>query len=223
MQIQEKIYIFLCAAFVTLIVTSNLIYQKFVYLPILPFHTFELSVGAILYPLTFLITDLIAEFYGKEKAKFCIKLAIAMNILAALIIAGMDQLEATTWSKIDNSTFHKIFGFYSVAFMGSIIANYIAQSVDVVIYLWIKKLTKNKFLWLRNNISTAISLLIDTSIVVSFLTIFGVLPIEQMLSLIINSYLFKLFFIVFSTPLFYVAFYLIKNFSKINSKLSVPK
>ena len=91
MQIQEKIYIFLCAAFATLIVTGNLIYQKFVYLPILPFHTFELSVGAILYPLTFLITDLIAEFYGKDKARFCVKLAIAMNVLTAIIIGGMDQ------------------------------------------------------------------------------------------------------------------------------------
>ena len=197
MQIQEKIYIFLCAAFATLIVTGNLIYQKFVYLPILPFHTFELSVGAILYPLTFLITDLIAEFYGKDKARFCVKLAIAMNVLTAIIIGGMDQLEAVNWSKIDNAMFHKVFGFYSVAFLGSIIANYIAQLVDIKIYLWIRGITKEKYLWLRNNLSTSISLFIDTTIVIVFLTIFGVLPMEQMSSLIINSYLFKLFFTIY--------------------------
>ena len=223
MQIQEKIYIFLCAAFATLIVTGNLIYQKFVYLPILPFHTFELSVGAILYPLTFLITDLIAEFYGKDKARFCVKLAIAMNVLTALIIGGMDQLEAVNWSKIDNAMFHKVFGFYSVAFLGSIIANYIAQLVDIKIYLWIRGITKGKYLWLRNNLSTSISLFIDTTIVIVFLTIFGVLPMEQMSSLIINSYIFKLFFTIFCTPLFYLAFYFIKNISKTSSKSSAPK
>ncbi len=222
MQLQEKIYIFLCAAFATLIVTGNLIYQKFVYLPIIPFHTFELSVGAILYPLTFLITDLITEFYGKEKARFCIKLAISMNVLAALIISGMCQLEATNWSKIDNDAFNMVFGFYSVAFLGSIIANYVAQSADVIIYIWIKSLTKDKYLWIRNNVSTGISLLIDTTIVVVFLTIFGALPVEQMTSLIINSYLFKLFFTIFSTPLFYLAFYIIKKTRKI-SKLSAPR
>ena len=203
MQIQEKIYIFLCAAFATLIVTGNLIYQKFVYLPILPFHTFELSVGAILYPLTFLITDLIAEFYGKDKARFCVKLAIAMNVLTAIIIGGMDQLEAVNWSKIDNAMFHKVFGFYSVAFLGSIIANYIAQLVDIKIYLWIRGITKEKYLWLRNNLSTSISLFIDTTIVIVFLTIFDVLPMEQMSSLIINSYLFKLFFTINQFPLIF--------------------
>lgn len=73
---------------------------------ILPFHTFELSVGAILYPLTFLLTDLIAEFYGKDN--FCIKLAIVMNITVALIIAMMNKLNATEWSKIDNVIFNKV-------------------------------------------------------------------------------------------------------------------
>ena len=223
MQIQEKIYIFLCAAFSTVIITGNLIYQKFVYLPILPFHTFELSVGAILYPLTFLITDLIAEFYGKDKARFCVKLAISMNLLTAVIIGGMDQLEAVNWSKIDNAMFHKVFGFYSIAFLGSIIANYIAQLVDIKIYLWIRSLTKEKYLWLRNNLSTSISLLIDTTIVISFLIIFGVLPMEQMSSLIINSYIFKLFFTIFSTPLFYLAFYIIKTISKVSSTPFEPK
>lgn len=127
----DKIYTALCTLFAVLIVIGNLIYQKFVFLPILPFYTFELSVGAVLYPLTFLLTDLIAEFYGKEKANFCVKLAIVMNITVALIIAFMDKLNATEWSKIDNITFHNIFGLYSIAFLGSIIACYTAQFIDI--------------------------------------------------------------------------------------------
>ncbi len=203
MILSEKIYTGLCALFSVLLVIGNLTYQKFVSLPV-PFHTFELSVGAILYPLTFLLTDLIAEFYGKEKANFCVRFAIVMNTLAACIVAGMDNLEATWWSKIDNPTFHKVFGSYSIAFMGSLIACYTAQAVDITLYLWIRKITKGKYLWLRNNGSTAISLFIDTFIVISFMTAFGILSIEHMEALIVNSYLFKLFFTVCSTPLFYL-------------------
>lgn len=201
----ESIYTSLCVLFCVLIVMGNLIYQKFVSLPILPFHTFELSVGAILYPLTFLLTDLITEFYGKEKANFCVKLGICMNIFVVCIVAGMDCLDATAWSKIDNTTFHSVFGLYSVAFIGSILACYIAQLADIALYLWIRKLTKGKWLWARNNGSTAISLFIDTFIVISFMTAFHVLPVDRMWLLIINSYLFKLFFSICSTPLFYAS------------------
>lgn len=200
----ENIYVSLCVVFSVLIVMGNLIYQKFVVLPIFPFYSFELSVGAILYPLTFMLTDLITEFYGKEKANFCIKLAIFMNIFVACIISGMDRLQSTSWSQVDSATFHKVFGLYSVAFIGSMIACYTAQMLDVTIYLWIRKITKGKFLWARNNGSTAISLFFDTFIVISFMSAFGVLPVERMWVLIINSYLFKLFFSICSTPLFYV-------------------
>lgn len=207
----EGIYTTLCVLFSATIVMGNLIYQKFVSLPLLSFHTFELSVGAILYPLTFLITDLITEFYGKDKASFCVKLGIAINIFVAITIACMDYLEATSWSKIDNILFHKVFGFFSVSFLGSIIACYIAQKVDIVLYLWIKKITKNKWLWVRSNGSTIVSLFIDTFIVISFMTIFQVLPQDRMFPLILNSYSFKLFFAIFSTPLFYIAVKTIKR------------
>ncbi len=206
----EKLYTGLCVLFCVLIVLGNIVYQKFVSVEIPLLYTFELSVGAILYPLTFLITDLIAEFYGKKKANFCVNFAIIMNITVAIIIAFMDFLPCTFWSKINNTTFHQVFGFYSVAFLGSIIACYTAQLVDISLYLWIRKITKGKYLWIRNNGSTAISLFIDTSIVIVFLTVFGVLPAEHMLSLIGNSYSWKLFFTICSTPLFYLLVWIIK-------------
>lgn len=208
MTADEKIYTCLCVLFAVLIVTGNLIYQKFVSLPIL---SLELSVGAILYPLTFLLTDLIAEFYGKEKAGFCVKLAIVMNVIIAIAIMLMDSLDATSWSKVDNEVFHIVFGKYSVNFIASIIACYIAQLIDIKLYLWIRKITDGNFLWLRNNGSTVISLLIDTSIVVSILCVFNVLPMERMLAIIISSYSFKFLFVVCSTPLFYCGVWVIKR------------
>lgn len=199
----QKLYTGLCVLFSLLIALGNLTYQKFVALPILPFHTFQLSVGVILYPFTFFITDLITEFYGKGKANFCVTFAISMNVIVILIIAFMDFLPATPWSKIDDATFHNVFGLCSVAFIGSLMACYVSQKLDVFLYSWIRKVTKGKHLWLRNNVSTALSLLIDTSIVIGFMTLFGIFPKEHMLLLIGNSYSWKLFVTVCSTPLFY--------------------
>jgi len=119
----------------------------------------------------------------------------------------MDSLTATTWSPVDNQTFHRVFGFYSVAFIGSLLACYTAQSVDIILYTWIRRLTGAKWLWLRNNGSTAVSLFIDTSIVISFMTFFGALPITHMGTLIWNSYVYKVCFTVLSTPLFYMSVY----------------
>ena len=199
----EKIYTSLCTLFTMLIVVGNLTYQKFVQLPLGSLYTFELSVGAILYPLTFLITDLIAEFYGKDRARFCVRFAITTNILVALIIHGMDILHATAWSKISDRIFHEVFGLYSIAFIGSIIACYVSQRLDIILYLRIRRMVKGKYLGLCNVCSSSLSLLMDTGIVIIFMTIFGILPVERMGALIGNSYAFKLFFTVCSGPLFY--------------------
>lgn len=203
MVLNDKIYITLCAVFSILTVLGNLTYQKFVSLPLGPFYTFNLSVGALLYPFTFLIMDLLTELFGKDKAIFCIKLAIGMDVFAMAIIMGMDQLNATSWSFLTNDLFHSVFGFYGIAFTGSIIALYVAQKIDVLLYLQIRHWTKGRFLWLRSSGSTAISLLVDTMIVVSVLTLFDVLPEKEFMTLIKGSYGFKLLCTVLNIPLFY--------------------
>lgn len=211
MSSKEKVYVILCVLFSVIIISGNLIYQKFIELPFFSLHTFELSVGAMFYPLTFLVTDLITEFYGKEKANLCVKLGIAMNVLVVAMISLTDVLNATSWSPVDNLTFHRVFGFYSVAFIGSILACYTAQSIDIVLYLWIRRLTGAKWLWLRNNGSTAVSLLIDTTVVISFMTFFGALPKLHIATLIWNSYVYKLSFTLCSTPLFYIGVYVLRT------------
>lgn len=208
----EKIYTGLCILFTTFIVLGNLTYQKFVLLP-LPFYTFELSVGVILYPLVFMMTDIITELYTKEKAMFCVKFSIIMNVLVAFIITCMDHLRATSWSTIDNEAFHTVFGHYGLAFISSLIACYAAQAIDVYLYQWIRKLTKGKYLWLRSNGSSCISLFFDTLIVIGLLTLFGIFPLEHMGMLIFNGYIWKLIITLFSTPIFYMCVSTIKYFS----------
>jgi uncharacterized integral membrane protein (TIGR00697 family) len=209
----EEIYTGLSVFFTSLLVLGNLTYQKFIVLKT-PLYHFELSVGAVLYPLTFLLTDLITELYGKEKATFCIRWGMVMNILVALIISLMDALPATSWSKINDQTFHAVFGYYTIAFIGSLIACYTAQAVDVILYLWIRKITHGKYLWLRSNGSTCISLLIDTTVVIGFMTFFGIFSVAQMVPLILNSYSWKLLFTLCSTPLFYLSVFSLKRLGR---------
>jgi queuosine precursor transporter len=198
-----KIYTSLCALFALAVVCCNLFYRKFICIDILPFHRFELSAGVLLYPAAFFITDLITEFYGKQYATFCVRLGIACNIVIALVVTGLVQLHATAWSEIDDNIFSLMFGFVGISFVGSIIACYIAQIIDISIYTAIKKVTGGRFLWLRTSLSTAISLLIDTSIITVILAYFGAIPWEQAPSLVLNSYIFKIFFIICSIPVFY--------------------
>lgn len=209
MTASEKLYSFLCALFAVLIVVGNLIYQKFIVLD-LHFYKFEISAGVLLYPITFLITDLIAELYDKEKAKHCVTIGISMNILIACLILTVSKLDSTIWSNIDNLTFDKVFGFYSIAFAGSLIACYISQRIDIALYLFIKKLTNNRYLGLRNGISTSFSLLVDTTIVIFFMTSFGALPASQMINLVMSSYAFKLLATLFNIPLFYILIFILK-------------
>lgn len=207
---REKIYIFLCTFFSCMIILNNLTYQKFVSLDF-KFHIFEISVGAILYPLTFLVTDLLAEFFGKKRANICVNISVIMNIIVALIVSGMDVLPSVAWSKIDNEAFHNIFGFYIIAFMGSIIACYISQTLDVYLYLLIKSFTGDRLILVRNILSTTISLFFDTFIVISFLTFFSILPLEHFVMLLLDSYSWKLFFAISSSPLFYMLAYFIRK------------
>lgn len=211
MSIQFKIYTILTVLFSMLLIIGNITYQKFIVLSVPGIHRFEISVGAILYPLTFVISDLLAEFFDKKLAGFCIKVAILMNITVAGILTLMDRLPATSWSSINQDTFHHVFGAFGIAFIGSMIACYMSQSLDVLIYLNVKKITKGKYLWLRNNLSTGISLLIDTVTVISFLSFFNIFPKEHFFELIQNSYLWKIFFTICCTPLFYILVFSIKK------------
>lgn len=131
MNLKNKIYIFLCLNFTALIIIGNLIYQKYVYLNFFGMHKFALSAGTVFYPITFLISDLIAEFYGKAGAKFCIRVTIIISIFISIIISFIANLEATPWSKVNDQNFNDIFAGFNIAFASSIIANYFAQIIDI--------------------------------------------------------------------------------------------
>ena len=103
-----NLYVILCSIFCTIIVTGNLIFQKFIQLDFFG-YVFEVAVGVLLYPITFLISDLVTEFYGKLYAKLMIKTAVICSIMVLGVVSLSDWCFAASWSVVDDETFHKVF------------------------------------------------------------------------------------------------------------------
>lgn len=205
-----QIYLYLGAIFITSLVVSNLIFQKFFFwypfgeVEIYGAKLFEISVGLLPYPVTFLITDLISEIYGKEKANQVVKVGIVASLFSMLIIVIANHTEATSYSGINNEVFSKVFGLSPVAVLASMMAYLFAQFVDIKIYHFWKKLTNGKHLWLRNNFSTISSQFIDTLTVILLLCLFEVLPWSMFTGLVISGFIFKLLVALLDTPLLYL-------------------
>ena len=180
-KLAAKIYLYLAALFITSLVVSNLIFQKFFYWypfdgKIFGSRLFELSVGILPYPITFLITDLISEIYGKIAANRVVTAGIFASFFSMGIVLIADYVPAMESSSVDNATFTQVFSLSPLAVLASMIAYLLAQFVDIRIYHFWKKLTNGKMLWLRNNFSTFASQFLDTFSVVWLLSVFGILP-----------------------------------------------
>ena len=171
-----KIYLVLAALFITSLVVSNLIFQKFFYWNPFGLFRFEISVGILPYPITFLITDVISEIYGKKKANQVVMVGIFASFFSMGIIYVANEVPAIESSPINNEIFTKVFGLSPIAVLASMLAYLFAQFIDIRIFHFWKDLTKGKYLWLRNNFSTFTSQFVDTLTVLLLLCSFGVLP-----------------------------------------------
>ena len=213
---QDRLYLVLAGIFIASLVSCNLIFQKFfhieIWLPIIGIYTFEQSVGLLPYPVTFLVTDIISEIYGKKKADQVVISGLIASIFMVFVVSISNIVEATSWSAVDNETFRQVFGLSGAAVFASMTAYLTAQLVDVRIFHFWKKLTLGKHLWLRNNASTIFSQCIDTFFVLFLLCYFDVIPWEKLDVLFINGFLFKVCFAAFDTPIFYLCSRFLRNF-----------
>ncbi|CAM3667931.1 queuosine precursor transporter [Flavobacterium gelidilacus] len=218
----QKIYFILGGLFIASLVVSNLIFQKFFYwhpfgeVTILGAKLFEISVGIIPYPITFLVTDIISEIYGKKKANQVVTTGIFASIFSLLIIFIANEVPAIESSPITNELFSKVFGQTALAVLASMTAYLFAQYIDIRVYHFWKKLTKGKMLWLRNNFSTITSQAIDTFSVLFLLCSFNILPWEIFGKLFISGFAFKVIIALFDTPFMYLAVYLFRKKFKLN-------
>jgi len=211
----QKIYMILSALFIASLVVSNLIFQKFFYWDFFGLYTFEISVGILPYPVTFLVTDIISEVYGKKKANQVVTTGIFASFFSLLIIYSADAVPATTWSPISDSLFEKVFGATAIAVFASMAAYLLAQYIDIQLFHFWKKLTKGKHLWLRNNFSTFLSQFVDTFSVLFLLCSFGKIDWELFGGLLLSGFLFKVLIAALDTPFLYAAVYGLRRIFKL--------
>jgi queuosine precursor transporter len=205
------IYLILASMFIAALVASNLIFQKFFSWNPFGWFKFELSVGILPYPITFLITDIISEIYGRKKANQVVVAGIFASIFSMGIILIANYTSAIDNSPVNNELFTKVFGLSPIAVFASMLAYLFAQFIDIRIFHFWKRKTQGKHLWLRNNFSTFSSQFIDTLTVVTLLCVFQILPWSLFNTLLISGFLFKILIALLDTPILYFIVYLFKT------------
>ncbi len=183
---------------------------------------FAIAVGVLPYPLTFLCTDFICEFYGRRRANFVVFVGLLLNLWVIFIIwlggvlPGFESIDPVTGEIMRDAAgrlpvFFEIRALTFGAVTASMIAYMAAQFCDVWVYHFWKRVTKGKLLWVRNNGSTMISQLVDTTAVILITHYYAhALPVDldqplarQLMLFIVTGYAFKFIFAALDTVPFY--------------------
>ena len=202
-----KLFVFLAGLFITSLIVGDLIGGK-----LYDFELFGLelgiSAGMIPFPVVFLLTDLINEFYGKRAARYVTFVGFMMVLFTITVLAAAVRMPfgpatfAPDWGGVNQASFDNIFASSQRILVASAVAYLIAQLVDIGVFHYVKRKLGGRFLWLRATGSTVVSQLIDT-IVIGFLAWYGLRSTSEILGIIATSYVLKVVVAVAITPLIY--------------------
>ena len=156
----HKLFVYLCAVFVACLLLGDVIGGKTISTPLGP-----ISVGVIPFPVTFLLTDIVNDFYGRRGAQFLTVLGFWMAVFAWVVLQVTTALPAHESTYFSQAEFSKIFGGSSQLFVASIVAYLIGQFLDIRVFQFWKALTESRHLWLRATGSTVLSQIVDTVVI----------------------------------------------------------
>ena len=212
-KIESKFYVVLCV-YITALMVANVASSKVITL----FGLF-VPAGFVAYSLTFLMTDAVSEIWGRDRAKRMVVLGLYMNILmVALLQISIYLPAAPFWA---NQESYKLILNGSLRIVGASLSAYlVSQFTDVWAFLAIKRMTKGRYLWLRNNGSTYLSQAIDTLIFIT-LAFYGLVPNAALINMIMAQYVVKVGITIFNTPFFYALIYWIRGGHKDNINVSL--
>tara|TARA_Y100000996_G_scaffold414089_1_gene404021 strand:+ start:435 stop:1091 length:657 start_codon:yes stop_codon:yes gene_type:complete len=208
---KEKLFLFLSGIFLTSMIMGNIIgITKFVEI-----FGLTIPIGTLAFPVTFLATDLICELYGEKRAQNLVYVGFFMNFFMLGVMSLGNYLDDAGVSG-GTMIYDEVYGFMRAGVIASVIAYAVAQTVDVKMFHFWKRLTNGKHLWLRNNLSTTFSQLVDTIAILSINYMVGnfegeINSLSALFSLILSMYTFKFFSALFDTPLFYLGVRLLKD------------
>ena len=231
---RERVFLILAGTFLCAMTLLNVIgITRFIQL-----GPMALAVGVLPYPLTFLCTDLICELYGKARANFLVSVGLGLNFLILFVlflgnaIPSVPADNMPPWQVlqlaqpvalpngdiVENSVglYQLIYATTSGAVFASMLAYIAAQYCDVQLFHFWKRVTKGKYLWVRNNFSTLMSQMVDSVMVitVTFGAAFlrGDMALQTMAILIGSNYLFKATVALLDTGPFYLAVHYMRRY-----------
>lgn len=206
---KELVFVILAGIFITNAVVAELIGGKLIQI-----GPFVMSIGILPWPIVFLTTDLINEYFGEKGVK---KLSIITACLIAyafiILLLAITIPAAKGISPVNDEQFQAVFGQSMWIIVGSIIAFLVSQLIDVTVFWFFKKKTGNQKIWLRTTGSTVISQLFDSFIVLGIaFWLPGKINFNTFISSALTGYTFKLCVAVLLTPLIYLGHYFIKKY-----------
>jgi uncharacterized integral membrane protein (TIGR00697 family) len=194
---KERFFVYLTALFVAALVTGDFVGGKFF---VVFGHTF--SAGIVPFPLTFVLTDLVNEFYGEHGAKRITIAGLGAAVFTWGVINLALALPTSPDSPISDFVFRGAFGTSARLYVASLTAYIIGQFLDIGIFRALRRATGHRLLWLRSTGSTVVSQIVD-SVSVSFVFLVGSKPIAFILSNAAHNYVGKLIMAILLTPLIY--------------------
>ena len=205
---REVVYLALAAFFITDAVLAEVIGGK-----LFTLGPFTMSIGVLPWPVVFIATDLINEYFGREGVKKITLMTLGLISYAYIILFASIQVPAASFSPVTDAQYQAVFGQSLWIIAGSMVAFATSQLVDVAIFWLVRHRTGGKYLWLRATGSTVISQLIDSFVIIGIaFWLPGKVKTSEFLTVAASNYSYKLLIAIAVTPLLYAGHSLIDRF-----------
>lgn len=199
MERRQVVYVWLAGLFVAALIVADLTGGRFFRV-----GGVDLSVGMLAFPITFVLTDVLNEFFGARGARRVTFVGLGAALFAFLVINAALALPVSPESPLDDDTFRTVFGWSRRLYVASLSAYLVGQLADIAIFGALRRLTGERLLWLRATGSTLASQLVDT-VVVNAVLLGGTKAPGFIATVIGHSYLMKVAIAIGMTPVIYAA------------------
>jgi uncharacterized integral membrane protein (TIGR00697 family) len=183
---------------------------------LLGIDAFTMTLGVIPFPVTFLITDLLNEYYGRKGVRFITLLGMVALVAAYLLILIDIRIPAVAFSPVTDDAFRNVFANSGAIIFASMVAYLIGQFIDMQVFHYLRRRTADRHIWLRATGSTIVSQLIDSFVVIYIAFGSGLgtqtLPINQVVSIASTNFVYKVIVAIAITPLIYLGHRLMSRY-----------
>ena len=216
----QKLFVVCAAVFLTALVVAEATASKFFTAFDLPFTvrilgqeftSVIMTAGVIAFPVTFIVTDLMNEYFGKKGIRFVTLVGMVMIIFEFFLLQIAMAVPTASISPVPDEAFNTVFGASGRVIFGSLVAYLIGQFADITLFHWLRGLTRGKHLWLRATGSTFGSQFLDTFIVL-LVAFVGQLSFQEIVAITLFNYGYKCIIAIVITPVIYAAHWVMDKY-----------